>query len=84
MNENKTKSTFSIENLNPHPTEAIVLLYNKEEMDELDVSDTVYYLEEKFPQNKIIALPNTASLQSCSKDVLENIISMIAEIIASL
>jgi len=34
--------------------------------------------------NTVIALPDKISLESCSKDVLENIISMIAEIIEEL
>ena len=39
---------------------------------------------DKFPDNKVIALPDIASLESCSKDVLENIISMITVIIEKL
>ena len=75
---------INVKKLDPHPTEAITLFYDREDMDELDVSDAVYLLQEKFPNNKVIALPNKESLESCSKDVLENIISMIAEIIESL
>lgn len=74
----------NVKKLDPHPTEAITLFYDREDMDELDVSDAVYLLQEKFPNNKVIALPNKESLESCSKDVLENIISMISEIIESL
>ena len=74
----------NVKKLNPYSTEAITLFYDREDMDELDVSDTVYLLQREFPNNKVIALPNKESLESCSKDVLENIISMISEIIEEL
>ena len=48
------------------------------------VKDIVDLLKEQFPNNEIIALPDTTSLDSCSKDVLENIISMISEVIEKL
>ncbi len=41
-------------------------------------------VKNSFPENKVIAIPNKVSLESCSKDVLENIISMISEIIEKL
>ena len=73
-----------IEKLKPHPTEAITLFYNFDTIDIVTVVNTVDLLKEKFPENTIIALPDKVSLESCSKDVLENIISMIAEIIEQL
>ena len=48
------------------------------------IRDIVEHLSKKFPTNTVIALPDKVSLESCSKDVLENIISMIAEIIDQL
>ena len=74
----------NVKKLDPHPTESITLFYDIEDMDELDVIDTVYLLQREFPNNKVVALPNKTSLESCSKDVLENVISMISEIIESL
>ena len=73
-----------IEKLELHPTEAITLFFNSDNMTIKEVSDMVEYLSEKFPENTVIAIPDKASLASCSKDVLENIISMIAEIIEGL
>ena len=73
-----------IETLKPHPTEAITLFYDMDNMDVLTVSNTVKYLSKRFPENTVIAIPNKNSLESCSKDVLENIISMISEIIEGL
>ena len=73
-----------IEKLKPHPTEAITLFYNFDDVTVEDVSNMVKQLSDKFPQNTVIAIPDKNSLESCSKDVLENIISMISEIIESL
>lgn len=80
MNEIITK----IEKLDPHPTEAITLFYNFEEIDVETICNMANHLQNKFPTNTVIALPDKVSLESCSKDVLENIISMIAEIIEKL
>ena len=73
-----------IEKLKPHPTEAITLFYNFDNIDIEYVCKVVDYLDEKYPDNAVIAIPDKASLESCSKDVLENIISMISEIIETL
>ena len=73
-----------IETLKPHPTEAITLFYDMDNMDIMTVSNAVKHLSKKFPENTVIAIPDKNSLDSCSKDVLENIISMIAEIIEEL
>lgn len=80
MNELITR----IEKLKPHPTEAITLFYNFDDVDVESIRDIVERLSEKFTTNTVVALPDKVSLESCSKDVLENIISMIAEIIEQL
>ena len=73
-----------IEKLKPHPTEAITLFYNFDDVDAESIRNIVEHLSKKFTTNTVIALPDKVSLESCSKDVLENIISMIAEIIEQL
>ena len=73
-----------IEKLKPHPTEAITLFCNFDDVDAESIRDIVEHLSKKFPTNTVIALPDKVSLESCSKDVLENIISMITEIIEQL
>ena len=80
MNELITR----IEKLKPHPTEAITLFYNFDDVDAESIRNIVEHLSKKFATNTVIALPDKVSLESCSKDVLENIISMIAEIIDQL
>ena len=70
--------------IEPHPTEVITLFFDMENLSLDKVSNIIETLLDKFPDNKVIALPDNTSLESCSKDVLENIISMIAEIIEQL
>ena len=74
----------SVETFEPHPTEAIVLRFKFDDIpiDELELFFNV--AKKAFPDNAIIAMPDKVSLESCSKDVLENYISMIAEIIEEL
>ena len=74
MNELITR----VEKLEPHPTEAITLFWNFDNMYLEMIDNLVKYLSNKFPENTVIAIPDKASLESCSKDVLENIISMIS------
>lgn len=73
-----------IKKLDPHPTEAIVLGFNFNDINLDDMCDLFDAIECRFPDNAVVAIPDYISLQSCSKDVLENIISMIAEIIEEL
>ena len=73
-----------IEKLDPHPTEAIVVGFNFDDVCVEDITHWFNVIKSKFPDNTVVAIPDYVSLQSCSKDVLENIISMIAEIIEEL
>ena len=73
-----------IEKLDPHPTEAIVIGFNFDNITLDNLKCLFNIIKSKFPDNKVVAIPDHISLQSCSKDVLENIISMIAEIIEEL
>lgn len=73
-----------IEKLEPHQTEAIVVGFNMNDahLDEIECWFNI--IKSQFPDNTVVAMPDYISLQSCSKDVLENIISMISEIINEL
>lgn len=73
-----------IEKLSLHPKEAITLFFNIEKTTIKQIKNIVDLFKKKFPENKVIALPDTISVESCSKDVLENIISMISEVIEKL
>ena len=72
-----------IEKLKPHPTEAITLFYDIK-TPHSQIYKIVEFLHNEFPGNKVIALPDNVGLETCSKDVLENIISMITVIIEQL
>lgn len=70
-----------ISTLKLHPTEAVVMFFDENKIC-FDECKTLYEeVERKFPNNTVIVLPDSVSLEGCSKDVLENIISMISEII---
>lgn len=73
-----------VEKIDPHPTEAIVVGFNFDDAHLDEMKDWFDIIKSKFPDNTVVAIPDYISLQSCSKDVLENIISMIAEIIEDL
>lgn len=73
-----------IEKLEQHPTEAIVIGFNFNDYDLYHMRDILESVKNQFPNNTIIAIPDKISLESCSKDVLENIISMITVIIEEL
>lgn len=70
-----------IKMLTPHPKEAIVFFYDMEHIDYCQLDQIHKCIKEAFPENVVIGMPDRTSLESCSKDVLENIISMISEII---
>ena len=72
---------IKVEKLEPHPTEAIVVGFNFNDINLDDMQALFEIIQSKFPDNTVVAIPDYISLQSCSKDVLENIISMISEII---
>lgn len=73
-----------IQKFNPHPTEAITLFFNVNNSTFEEVKNIFDSLKSSFPKYKVIALPDKVSLESCSKDVLENVISMITEMIQEL
>ena len=73
-----------IETLEPHPTEAIVVGFNFNNISLENMKNLFNIIKSKFPNNTVVVIPDYISLQSCSKDVLENIISMITEIIEEL
>ena len=73
-----------IEKLKPHPTEAIILGFNFNDTNVRTMNVVFNYVKSQFPNNTVVAIPDYISLESCSKDVLENIISAISVIIDGL
>ena len=46
-----------------------------------NATEYAQYAKSAFPDNAVLALPDYISLHSCSKDVLENYIGLIASVI---
>lgn len=73
-----------LETIEPHPTEAIVLYFNFDDIAFGDLNVLYEITKKNFPNNAVICVPDKVSLESWSKDILENYISMISEIIEEL
>ncbi len=73
-----------LETIEPHPTEAIVLYFNFDDIAFVDLNVLYEITKKNFPNNTVVCVPDKVSLESWSKDVLENYISMISEIIEEL
>lgn len=70
-----------IQTVKPNPTEAIVLTFDARKVTLKNAAEYAQYVKSAFPDNAVLALPDYISLHSCSKDVLENYISLIASVI---
>lgn len=73
-----------IKTIDLHPTEAVVLSFNFDDYNTDDIQNIFESVKNELPKNTIMVIPDKISLESCSKDVLENIISMISVIIEQL
>ena len=73
-----------VEKLEPHPTDAIVIEFNFNDIKLDNMPDLFNTIQSQFPDNTVLAIPDHISLKSCSKDVLENYISTISMIIEEL
>jgi len=82
--DDEAAQVVSMEKLNTHPTEAIVLRFNFNDIALDDMREVFESIKAQFPNNVVLAIPDYLSLESCSKDVLENIISYISEVIDNL
>lgn len=75
---------LNINKIDLHPTEAVVLKFNFNDYPLDFIKSVLNLVTEQLPNNSVVVIPDKTSLESCSKDVLENIISMISEIIEGL
>lgn len=73
-----------IEQLSLCPKEVVTLFFDTNRNTYEEIESIFDLVKEKFPDNGVIALPNTTSLDSCSKKDLENIISMISKVMEKL
>ena len=75
MNELITR----IETINPKTTDAVVLFFNTKENNVDQVQAVFDAMRKKFPNNRIIALPDTMSLKDFDKEVLLDLINGIVK-----
>ena len=75
-------SIKDIKTINPKPTDIIVLRFNEIPMDEMNF--WFKQVQDKFPDNKVVALPSNAGLEVASKELWEDYIRMVDEYIRSM
>lgn len=75
------RNDINLKVLDPRKREIIVLFYDLDKLTLDNVVCIAKKVREHFPNNRVLALPNSVSLYSLGKDVLENYISMVSEII---
>lgn len=88
MNEERNsdfaQQFITAEKLDVCPNEAIVLRFRIDRLSLDDVKRALEYVTSKFPDNIILALPDDFSLHSCSKENLEDFVSIASETISCL
>lgn len=72
----------NIETINPKPTDTIVVRFKDMPLDELQI----WYkqIQNMFPNNNVIALPDNTHLEVCSKELWDDYIQMVNEYINNL
>lgn len=73
-----------IEKLNLHPTEAIALRFDFDDIKPDELQYIFNNIKDGFSEHTIVATPNKVSLESWDKDTLENYVNMIKKIIEEL
>lgn len=75
---------IDISTLNPKPTEIIIMRFDIEKLD-LDEAYNIYLdIQKKFPEHKVLAIPNGVSLQTLDKEELQNIVNHIVNFMEEL
>lgn len=70
-----------VSKINPKYDDIIILYYPYGEVPYDQLAREYKYISKIFKDNKLIAIPNTTSLETCSKDNLNNIIKYLEETI---
>lgn len=78
----KDETIKSIETINPKPTDTIVLRFGDINADEMQCCFN--HVQKKFPNNKIVTLPSTVELEVASKELWEDYIKTIYEVIQTM
>lgn len=72
----------NIETINPKPTDTIVIRFKNIPLDELALWHK--QMQNIFPDNKVIALPDNMHLEVCSRELWDDYIQMVNEYINNL
>lgn len=73
-----------IEQLSPYPKEVIALFFNVDKNSYENIEHMFKVIQEKFPNNEVIALPDAISLKNVDKYFLEGMVQKIQEVIEKL
>lgn len=80
----KDSIKIKIKTIKPLPDEALVLSVDFDEID-LETAQRIHnWVQDKFPNNTVVTIPNKESLESWDKETLVNFINMVREIIKEL
>lgn len=80
MNE----SIMNIATINPKPTDTIVLRFNIKEISVDELNLFCNQVKNSFPENTVLALPDSLRLEVASQELWEDYIRMIDEVVKSL
>lgn len=78
----KNINTINIETINPKPIDTIVIRFKDIPIDELRI--WCEQIQNIFPNNNVIALPDNTYLEVCSKELWNDYIQMVNEYINNL
>lgn len=74
-----------LETIEPRPTEAIVLYANSDGMKNIEELGVIFKIVQKeFPNNKVICISDKVDLKLWNRDMLENYIDTLNEILEEL
>lgn len=73
-----------ISTLNPKPAEIIVMRFDLEKLDLDEAYDIFLNLQKKFPEHKVLAIPNEVSLQTLDKEELQSILDCVIKFMEEL
>lgn len=75
---------MKIETINPSATEVLTFFFDMNNLNSYIVQDIGDFLQQKYPNNIVIGLPNQISFKNCTKEDLTNFIKMITKTIEQL
>lgn len=75
---------IDISTLNLKPTEVIIMRFDIEKL-ALDGAYNIFLdIQKKFPEHKVLAIPNEVSLQTLDKEELQNVLDCVVKFMEEL